>query len=366
MSSLAATQADGYYKPEEKARTKQKASQFSRNGKVTFELMYKGKCLTCGKFTGKGTRFNASKKQVGMYYTSKIWEFRMGCKGCTTKFVIRTDPKTAEFLFVSGIKRCDVNAYNTETGESIHTEKNNAQVTTDIVTMSSNNQSRRNTTSGGSSSSSSSSNNSNGDGDSRRNYNNHSNNNLFGTNSSSNKNNIDDSEPDAMDRLERHQELVEQRKIEAEQFQVLKQQIDHDHGDNVTSNSRLRQAHRVVRHADEKLAKRGKELGIYGLLKSTTEDGIVARQETRKARALAKPMRRHLQKRKAGSNIAKQSIFAKKKKVASKSNHKKSSRSGSSSSLERALRQLPRGRMKYTAPTTKEHSSSILLRKKRG
>lgn len=118
MSSLNATQADGYYIPPDYINSgayKKKSlnqynkskghSQYLQNGTVRFELPYKGFCLSCQSPIGKGTRFNAQKKSVGKYLTSIIYEFEMKCRLCQHVFHIRTNPKEQCFDYVSGIKR---------------------------------------------------------------------------------------------------------------------------------------------------------------------------------------------------------------------------------------------------------------------
>ena len=50
-------------------------------------------------------RFNAEKKAVGNYHSTKIWEFSMNCRFCSHPIVIRTDPKASDYVVVSGAKR---------------------------------------------------------------------------------------------------------------------------------------------------------------------------------------------------------------------------------------------------------------------
>ena len=46
------------------------------------------------------------KKTVGKYLESiAIYEFRMKCPNCKSEMVIRTDPKTCDYVYVSGIKK---------------------------------------------------------------------------------------------------------------------------------------------------------------------------------------------------------------------------------------------------------------------
>ncbi len=42
---------------------------------------------------------------VGMYLSTKIYEFSMNCHLCSNKLVIRTDPKSCEYLVVSGLEK---------------------------------------------------------------------------------------------------------------------------------------------------------------------------------------------------------------------------------------------------------------------
>ena len=121
MSSLAATQADGYYLPPEyfesgayKKKSKNQFAgskghnQYETKGICRFELPYDGICMNkdCGQIIRRGTRFNARKTTCEeMYYSSKIYEFRMTCRRCgDCEFVIRTNPKGRCFDYISGVK----------------------------------------------------------------------------------------------------------------------------------------------------------------------------------------------------------------------------------------------------------------------
>jgi coiled-coil domain-containing protein 130 len=119
MSSLAATQADGYYIPSsyytsgayKKQSVNQHAgskghNQFLTRSIARFELPYDGFCTNCQAIVGKGTRFNAHKAHVGDYFTSKIYEFTIKCRACAAcEFKIRTNPKEQSFDYVSGIRK---------------------------------------------------------------------------------------------------------------------------------------------------------------------------------------------------------------------------------------------------------------------
>ena len=129
MSSLSATQADGYYIPPSYLNSgayKKKSlrqftgakghNQYLTNSIVRFELPYHGVCQnpSCNKNVGKGTRFNAKKVHCGNYFTTKIYEFQMKCRACSKEeFVIRTNPKERSFDYVKGLKK-RVQEFDTE------------------------------------------------------------------------------------------------------------------------------------------------------------------------------------------------------------------------------------------------------------
>jgi len=125
MSSLAATQADGYYIPPDYhnsgAYKKKSVSQFNNKSKglrakghnqylqrsvCRFELPFDGFCTKCDAIVGKGTRFNAHKAHVDDYFTTKIYEFTTNCRACgDCEFKIRTNPKEQTFDYVSGMRK---------------------------------------------------------------------------------------------------------------------------------------------------------------------------------------------------------------------------------------------------------------------
>lgn len=118
MSSLAATQADGYYLPssyiESGAYKKQSISQFAgssghnqfmQKGVVRFEVPIHGVCTSCGAAIRKGTRFNAKKERVGEYYSSKIYSFTFACNECKGSCEIRNDPASRDYLYSTGIRK---------------------------------------------------------------------------------------------------------------------------------------------------------------------------------------------------------------------------------------------------------------------
>lgn len=61
-------------------------------------------CTKCGEMIGKGVRFNAEKRHVGMYMSTKIWSFSMR-HHCGSRVEIHTDPKNTEYIIVEGARR---------------------------------------------------------------------------------------------------------------------------------------------------------------------------------------------------------------------------------------------------------------------
>jgi coiled-coil domain-containing protein 130 len=51
-----------------------------------------------------GVRFNAEKKCIGQYYSTKIWQFAMR-HHCGCIITIQTDPKRTEYICVEGAKK---------------------------------------------------------------------------------------------------------------------------------------------------------------------------------------------------------------------------------------------------------------------
>ncbi|RWV84195.1 hypothetical protein GW17_00054111, partial [Ensete ventricosum] len=70
-----------------------------------FEMPFNVWCGGCNSMIAKGVRFNAEKKQVGNYYSTKvlenffycIWSFTMKSACCKHEIVIHTDPKNCEY-----------------------------------------------------------------------------------------------------------------------------------------------------------------------------------------------------------------------------------------------------------------------------
>ncbi|WOL09352.1 Coiled-coil domain-containing protein [Canna indica] len=119
MSSLAAARADNFYYPPEWDPKKGSLNKFQgqhplreRARKldqgiliIRFEMPFNIWCGGCNSMIAKGVRFNAEKKQVGNYYSTKIWSFTMKSACCKHEIVIQTDPKNCEYVIISGAQR---------------------------------------------------------------------------------------------------------------------------------------------------------------------------------------------------------------------------------------------------------------------
>lgn len=66
----------------------------------------------------KGVRFNAEKKQVGNYYSTKIWSFSMKAACCRQEIVIQTDPQNCEYVIISGAEK-KTEEYDPEDAETL-------------------------------------------------------------------------------------------------------------------------------------------------------------------------------------------------------------------------------------------------------
>lgn len=117
MSSLAATQADGYYIPDEYytsgAYKKKSISQFSgskghnqylQRSVVRFELPFDGFCTKCDAIVGKGTRFNAHKAHVDDYFFQRYMNLQLNVEAvrngrdvCNLSFLLQINV----FLIIS-------------------------------------------------------------------------------------------------------------------------------------------------------------------------------------------------------------------------------------------------------------------------
>ncbi|KAL6573662.1 hypothetical protein OROHE_002121 [Orobanche hederae] len=132
MSSLAAARADNFYYPPEWEPKKGGLNKFhgqhalrERARKIDqgiliirFEMPYNIWCGGCEAMIAKGVRFNAEKKQVGNYYSTKIWSFSMKSACCRHEIVIQTDPQNCEYVIISGARK-KIEEYDAEDAETL-------------------------------------------------------------------------------------------------------------------------------------------------------------------------------------------------------------------------------------------------------
>jgi len=50
-------------------------------------------------------RYNAEKKCIGNYFSTKIWQFRMKCAMCQNWMEVRTDPEHSDYVIYSGARK---------------------------------------------------------------------------------------------------------------------------------------------------------------------------------------------------------------------------------------------------------------------
>lgn len=116
MSSLAAARADNFYNPpdwdpstisRDKYQGSKGSNQYEQRGEIRFEVPWNMWCTSCDSHIGRGVRFNAKKREIGRYFSTKIWEFSMKCHLCGGIIVICTDPQNCDYkVTVGGKRRC--------------------------------------------------------------------------------------------------------------------------------------------------------------------------------------------------------------------------------------------------------------------
>ena len=82
-------------------------------GALVFALSSRLRTLSRRAFFLLGVRFNAEKRSVGKYFSTKIWAFTMKTPCCSTEVEIHTDPKACEYVIVRGAER-KVETYSAE------------------------------------------------------------------------------------------------------------------------------------------------------------------------------------------------------------------------------------------------------------
>ncbi|GAU23513.1 hypothetical protein TSUD_39920 [Trifolium subterraneum] len=148
-SSLAAARADNFYYPPEWDPSQGSLNTFhgqhalrERARKldqgiliIRFEMPYNIWCGGCNSMIAKGVRFNAEKKQVGNYYSTKIWSFTMKAACCRQEITIQTDPKNCEYVIISGAQKKtedfdveDAETFELPADEGVHYGRNGALI----------------------------------------------------------------------------------------------------------------------------------------------------------------------------------------------------------------------------------------------
>ncbi|KAH7826346.1 putative coiled-coil domain-containing protein 94 [Monocercomonoides exilis] len=86
---------------------RQRASKLKTEGilVIRFEIPFNMWCEECGCFIAQGTRFNAEKKTVGSYLSTKILSFKMNCDSCHNEIEIQTDPQHQRYVVTKGGKQ---------------------------------------------------------------------------------------------------------------------------------------------------------------------------------------------------------------------------------------------------------------------
>ncbi|CAF1928208.1 unnamed protein product [Brassica napus] len=132
LSTLSAARADNFYYPPEWTPDQGSLNKFQgqhplrerarKLGEgiliIRFEMPYNIWCGGCNSMIAKGVRFNAEKKQVGNYYSTKIWSFAMKAPCCKQEIVIQTDPQNCEYVITSGAQK-KVEEYDVEDAETM-------------------------------------------------------------------------------------------------------------------------------------------------------------------------------------------------------------------------------------------------------
>lgn len=107
---------------------------------IRFEMPFKVQCLRCGTFIGQGTRYDADKKKIGMYFSTPLFEFAMRCNTtvapeksadgkifCNQRLVVRTDPKNDAYEMYEGLRQKE-ETFSAQDSETIELPNNDPEV----------------------------------------------------------------------------------------------------------------------------------------------------------------------------------------------------------------------------------------------
>lgn len=72
--------------------------------RVRMMLPMSVRCLSCGNFIYKGTKFNSRKETVRgeSYLGIPIYRFYIRCSRCASEFTIKTDPENSDYICENG------------------------------------------------------------------------------------------------------------------------------------------------------------------------------------------------------------------------------------------------------------------------
>ncbi|KAL6758497.1 CWC16 protein [Haematococcus lacustris] len=119
MSSLAAARADNFYyapdfDPDKHGTLNKYNGQHALRDRaknidkgilvIRFEVPFHIWCTKCGEKIAQGERFNADKRGIGHYHSTRIWQFSMR-HHCGCIITIQSDPKHCDYIVVEGAKK---------------------------------------------------------------------------------------------------------------------------------------------------------------------------------------------------------------------------------------------------------------------
>ena len=101
---------------------------------MRFEMPFNAWCDTCQTHLPRGARFNAEQRNVGNYFSTKIYSFTMRCPCCGCTFVIETDPANADYRATAGATR-KVEEWSQESSEgyALESEASKERRKTDVL-----------------------------------------------------------------------------------------------------------------------------------------------------------------------------------------------------------------------------------------
>jgi coiled-coil domain-containing protein 130 len=88
---------------------------------VRFEMPFKIWCSGCSpeSVIDQGSRFNATKKQIGKFFTTPRYEFKMKHADCGKSITIQTDPMGQTYKVIDGGRRADWDFKSLEEGGDV-------------------------------------------------------------------------------------------------------------------------------------------------------------------------------------------------------------------------------------------------------